>query len=127
MTIVKMGGGGGMSLLVIDWDSIHAIGKKYDSKTQDILETKRRNLRGMNVTEASTEWDSAHFNVIKNHLNSFVSTDKRILDQTFQRLWWEWAVNEIQILISMQQLAIQTNIEQKTGDLEEKAKEGENS
>jgi serine/threonine protein kinase len=64
-------GGGGMSILVIDWDSIHEIGKKYDSKTQDILKTKRGNRR-MNVIKASTEWDSAHFHIIKNHLSSFV-------------------------------------------------------
>jgi hypothetical protein len=110
-------GGGGMSILVIDWDSIHEIGKKYDSKTQDILERKsvRGNLRGMNVTEASTEWDSAHFHIIKNHLNSIVSTEKGILDEAFQRLWKEWAnlaVDEIR----QQKLAIQTNIEEKTGD-----------
>jgi hypothetical protein len=56
--------------------------------------------RRMNVIEASTEWDSAHFHIIKNHLNSFVSTEKATLDEAFQRLWRQWAnlsVDEIQI------------------------------
>jgi hypothetical protein len=78
-----------LSIRVIDWDSIHEIGKKYDFKTQEILSTLRRNSN-MNIVEASTEWDSAHFNIFKNNLNSFISTDKENLDRTFRRLWNEW-------------------------------------
>jgi hypothetical protein len=119
--------GQGMSILVIDWDSIHEIGKQYDSKTQSILERKRGRFK-MDVIKASTEWDSAHFIVIKNNLDSFTSTDKTFLDETFQQLWREWtnlSVDEIEI--SMQQFAIQTNIEEKTGECGGKAKAGENS
>ena len=105
--------GGRMSILIIDWDSIHEIGAKYDPKTQEILSKKRGNFN-MNIVVASTDCDSAHLHIIKNNLNSLVSTEKEILDQTFKRLWVEWAylsVDEIQI--SMQKLVIQTNIEEK--------------
>ncbi len=98
-----------LSILVIDWDSIHSIGKKYDLKTQEILSKKAGNIM-MNSIEASTEWDTVHFNIIKNNLNSFISTNKEFLDEAFKRLWVEWtslSLEEIQISTQMQKLDIE--------------------
>jgi hypothetical protein len=74
-----------MSIRLIDWDSIHEIGKKYDSRTQEILSRKKGNFN-INLSEVSTEWDVAHFNLIKSNLHSFISTDKAKLDETFEIL-----------------------------------------
>jgi hypothetical protein len=107
---------GGMSILILDWDSIHEIGQKYGFETQKVLSEKKGGFH-MDLLVASPEWDIAHLDIIKKNLNSFVSTEKVILDQTFRSLWNEWTFSlEEDIQISMQKLVIQTTVEEKEGD-----------
>jgi serine/threonine protein kinase len=112
---VGWGWGGGVSILVIDWDSVHERGKRMIPWPEH-----KKSDQGRQEISGRISWK------LQQNGTLHTSTSSR----TTSALWRMVIPSVDEIQISMQELQMQTNIEEKTageGDRGGKCQEGENS